>query len=223
MAEEAERLTIGSAVGCSDEEHCGKLTRVVVDPVAKAVTHIVVQPRHGVLGRLVPLEMVILPEQVEAEAPTVQLSCTAAELEALTPAEETEFLPGTGGYGNYSPEDVLTWPYYGLGIGGGAMPGMGAFPPVFTHEELPPGEVAMHRGEQVHASDGDIGHVQGLVVDPSNHHVTHVLLQEGHLWGRKQVAIPIRAVLDVRDGIRLSLSKEEIADLPPVELDTSAT
>jgi hypothetical protein len=25
-------------------------------------------------------------------------------------------------------------------------------------------------------------------------HVTHVLLQEGHLWGRKEVAIPITAV-----------------------------
>jgi hypothetical protein len=49
----------------------------------------------------------------------------------------------------------------------------------------PLNEVEVRRGEHVHATDGDIGRVQGLVIDPSDHHVTHVLLQEGHLWGRR--------------------------------------
>ncbi len=60
--------------------------------------------------------------------------------------------------------------------------------------------------------------VQGLVIDPGSHHVTHVLLQEGHLWGRKEVAIPISAVAGVDDGIRLSISKHEVQDLPPVDI-----
>jgi hypothetical protein len=39
-----------------------------------------------------------------------------------------------------------------------------------------------------------------------------VLLQEGHLWGRKQVAIPIRAVSAVEpEGIRLSYDTEDEA------------
>jgi hypothetical protein len=46
--------------------------------------------------------------------------------------------------------------------------------------------------------------------------VTHVLLQEGHLWGRKKVAIPISAVTGVDAGIRLSLTKEQVGELPPV-------
>jgi len=46
-----------------------------------------------------------------------------------------------------------------------------------------------------------------------------VLLQEGHLWGRKEVAIPISAVAGVEDGIRLSLTKQEVQDLPPVDID----
>jgi hypothetical protein len=50
--------------------------------------------------------------------------------------------------------------------------------------------------------------------------VTHVLLQEGHLFGRKEVAIPIASVTTVDDdGIRLSQSKQEVAELPAVELD----
>ncbi len=83
---------------------------------------------------------------------------------------------------------------------------------------MPLGEVDVRRGEHVHATDGDIGRVQGLVIEPGSHHVTHVLLQEGHLWGRKEVAIPITAVTGVEDGIKLSLSKREVEDLPPVDI-----
>ncbi len=88
-----------------------------------------------------------------------------------------------------------------------------------TYDTVPLGEVAVRRGEHVHATDGDIGQVQGLVIDPRNHHVTHVLLQEGHLWGRKEVAIPISAVAGVDDGIRLNITKHEVQDLPPVDID----
>jgi sporulation protein YlmC with PRC-barrel domain len=78
--------------------------------------------------------------------------------------------------------------------------------------------VAVRRGEQVHATDGDIGRVQGLVIDPTSHHVTHVLLQEGHLWGRKQVAIPISAVSAVEHGIELNITKKDVESLPEVDL-----
>jgi hypothetical protein len=56
--------------------------------------------------------------------------------------------------------------------------------------------------------------VEGFLVDPGDHRVTHVLLQEGHLWGRKEVAIPMSAVTGVENGIRLSMTKKQIADLP---------
>jgi sporulation protein YlmC with PRC-barrel domain len=88
-----------------------------------------------------------------------------------------------------------------------------------TYDTVPLGDVAVRRGETVHATDGEIGKVQGLVIDSRNHHVTHVLLQEGHLWGRKEVAIPISAVVGVDDGIRLNISKEDVQNLPPVNVD----
>jgi uncharacterized protein YrrD len=84
---------------------------------------------------------------------------------------------------------------------------------------VPLGEIAIRRGDPVHATDGEIGRVQGLVIEPQNHNVTHVLLQEGHLWGRKQVAIPVSNVERMADGIRLTLTKQEVADLPPVDID----
>jgi hypothetical protein len=85
---------------------------------------------------------------------------------------------------------------------------------------VPVGEVDIRRGEHVHATDGNIGRVQGLVIDPKDHHVTHVLLEEGHLWSKKQVAIPIGAVTDVAAaaGVRLNLTRDQVRDLPPVDL-----
>ena len=90
---------------------------------------------------------------------------------------------------------------------------------VVTNAVVPEGEVLVRRGEHVNATDGAIGKVKGLVIRPGDHCVTHVLLDEGHLWGQKMVAIPISAVKDVEDGVRLNLTKDEVRDLPPVQVD----
>lgn len=112
------------------------------------------------------------------------------------------------------------WPYYGLGIGGG-LSGMGGgnIPQTVTTDIVPQGEVDVRRGDPVQATDGDIGRVQGLVIDRGSGHVTHVLLQEGHLWGRREVAIPISAVAGTSGGIRLRISNHEVQDLPSVDVD----
>ena len=214
---ETTEFTIGSEVACSDGV-CGELSRVVVDPIARALTHLVVEPRNRPgAGRLVPIEL------VDSTAEEIQLRCAMSEFEALEDAEETRFLPGASGAWGYGQGQMLSLPYYGLGMGGMGMGGVGmgidAGPQSVTYDRVPAGEVEVRRGEHVHAADGPIGQVQGLVIDPADHHVTHVLLDEGHLWGKKRVAIPISAVTDVKDGVRLNLTKDQVRDLPPVELD----
>jgi sporulation protein YlmC with PRC-barrel domain len=248
MAASTQQFTIGAAVSGSDGD-IGKVTRVVVDPIARAVTHLIVEPKQlADISRLVPLSLVntVTPDEI-------RLSCTLAAFEQLDPAEETQFLMGPpagpdpadktepadgakpaddgakpGDGTAYQRGDVLTWPYYGLavegrGFGPGGIGVAGALPLAVTYDKVPLGEVAVRRGEHVHATDGEIGRVQGLVIDASDHHVTHVLLQEGHLWGRKDVAIPISAVTRVDDGIRLKISKQDVQDLPPVDIDRPGT
>jgi hypothetical protein len=203
-------FTIGSAAVCSDGP-CGAVSRVVVDPVAKEVTHLVIEPAHrSGLGRLVPLDL------VEPSDGEVRLRCTLEEFEKLPHAEENDFLPGGSGYQDYARHEAYYWPYYGLE--GGADPAVANASAILTRDSLPPGEVGVRRGESVHASDGEIGKVEGLVVERTHGHVTHVLLKEGHLWGRKQVAIPIAAVARMDGGISVSLTKREIEDLSPVDL-----
>jgi sporulation protein YlmC with PRC-barrel domain len=209
---DTSEFTIGADVACSDGG-CGRLGRVVVDPVARVLTHLVVEPKPGRgLGKLVPTDL------VESSEPTIRLSCSLSEFNTLEDAEETHFLPEAGAALGYGSEDVIAWPHYGLGMGPGGM-AMGGMPQAYTYDRVPTGEVDVRRGDHVRAKDGDIGRVQGLVIDPADHHVTHLLLDEGHLWGKKRVAIPIGAVKEVQaDGVRVELTKDEVRDLPPVEL-----
>jgi sporulation protein YlmC with PRC-barrel domain len=113
----------------------------------------------------------------------------------------------------------VAWPYFArssFGMAGGSVGD--AFDPV-VRDNVPAGEVTVRRNDQVHAADGEIGRVQGLVIDPHTRHVTHVLLQEGHLWGRRDIAIPIGAVTRIDTGIAVNLTKEEVERLPPVAVD----
>ena len=205
-------FTIGSPAACTDG-HCGKVIKVVVDPIARALTHLVIEPEHRAgLGRLVPLD------RVESGPDGVQLRYTLDEFYALPNAEENDFLPGGSGYADYAAHEAYYWPYYGLE--GSSDPLVANASAIVTHDTLPPGEVGVRRGDPVHATDGEIGKVEGLVVSAKGGHVTHVLLQEGHLWGRKDVALPIGAVSRVDDGgITVSLSKHEIGELAPVGLN----
>ena len=213
MAEAAE-FAIGAKASCSDG-FCGEVSRLIMDPVALTVTHLVIEPKHrGEPGRLVPVHL------VDTTTGQIRLRCTIPEFGKLDLAEETDLAEGLDYGGGYGQAEAVQG-YGGMGsMGGSGMGigmGLGHSPPVVAHDVVPLGETDVQRGESVHALDGEIGKVQGFLVDPGDNHVTHVLLQEGHLWGRKEVSIPISAVIGVDAGIRLNITKKQVEDLPPVD------
>jgi sporulation protein YlmC with PRC-barrel domain len=191
-------FTLGARASCPDG-FCGVVSRTILDPAARTVTHLVIGPRHGAGGRLVPLDL------VEAAAGEIRLRCTLDEFGRLDPAEETELVDG--GYGDAGA----------MGMGG-SVPGMslGYSTPLVVEHAVPLGDIEVERHESVLAMDGHIGQVEGFAVDPADQKVTHVLLKEGHLWGRRQVAIPVSAVESVDAGIRLNITKQQVEDLPPL-------
>jgi len=208
---------IGADASCADGA-CGQVSRVIVNPVAREVTHLVVDPkrRYGP-ERLVPVDL------VDAPTDQIRLRCTLAEFQTLRPAEETESVPDldpTGhaplrGQTRYRLAGGLVWPVRDRGESEASQE--------VTVDSVPFGEVEVHRAQTLLATDGEIGQVQGLVVEPGGHHVAHVLLQKGHLWGHKEVAIPIGAVTKIGTLlIQLSLTKHQVKDLPPVDIDHPA-
>ena len=197
---ETTQFTIGVTARCTDGV-CGQVTQVVLDPIKDKITHLIVEPAHRQgLGRLVSIEL------VDVATDHIDLRCTRAEFDDLEIAEEIRFLPGTEGYPGFESDQMLLLPYFGSNT---AEP--------VVEDTLPIGEVSVQRGEKVYATDGLIGEVEGLIADRDSFHVSHVLLKEGHLFSRKDVAIPIGAVRAVdADGIQLSMSKHDVGDLPAV-------
>ena len=206
-------LVIGNDAVCGDG-YRGEVQAVVIDPDARTVTHVVVEPegRRG-LARLVPLSL------VDAASGQIRLRCTEAEFMRLDAAEETlaEFAVG-----HPVPVQLLPPGWRGTGepvADGGSIL---RIPEKETIDVIPPGEVEEHGGDHVHATDGDIGQVRAFRIDPGSGQLTHVLLREGHVWGRKDVAIPFDKVAGFDGGFRLSITTEQVRDLPSVDIEHRA-
>jgi len=77
-------FTIGSEVDGSDRP-VGRLARILVDPIARTLTHLVVEPWHGGgAPRLVPIALV----DASRDGTGIRLLCALADFDKLEAAEE---------------------------------------------------------------------------------------------------------------------------------------
>jgi sporulation protein YlmC with PRC-barrel domain len=211
---------MGLDVECSDGV-CGTVGDVVVSPRRRVVTHLVVEPdgNHD-LARLVPIDAF----DPGASATAVSLRCRRAELWRYPVVEESAYVT-LGEWPVLRDAEwevgvfkVLALPFdetFGLYESARAVPGSeGAY---MAYDRIPAGDVELRRRSTVEASDGrTIGHVDGVIVGDDGR-ITHLVLERGHLWGRRDVTIPVAAVKQLRtDEVELGLTAEEVADLPSV-------
>jgi sporulation protein YlmC with PRC-barrel domain len=209
------RLELGSPAVCSDGQF-GELADVVIDPSTRRVTHLVVEPHHRHwLARLVAIELV----SPASDERSVMLACTIAQARQLERAQVSAFLPIGGELDVDDPdwdvgnEGVLMQPYYGSDVWTHDAV-MAA-----TYDRVPKGEVEIRRASTVTSADEhSVGHVDGFVVD-GEQHITHLVLERGHLWGKREITIPINDVSAVQpDAITLRLSKDEVGALEPISV-----
>jgi sporulation protein YlmC with PRC-barrel domain len=212
------RLELGTPVRCTDGTF-GELADVVIDPISRRLTHLVVRPGHEQgQARLVPVELAASDDN----GSEVSLDCTVDEVTKLEPVHEYAYLrlgesPVEDPQWDVGVEDVLALPYYEADPYGPS--------PIYdtnvgmAYDRVPKGEVEIRRASAVASVDGhDLGQVDGFLVDAEGQ-ITHVILERGHLWGRREVTIPIGAVATVAtDAVTLSLSKEEVGSLPSVRV-----
>jgi sporulation protein YlmC with PRC-barrel domain len=200
-------IPLQAKVECTDGV-CGHSAYVLINPVIDKVTHLVVKEDSPPnTEHIVPVDFV-----KETIADTIQLSCSKAELEKMPPFNQTEFVE----------EKVLDYAGYRGGISGVGsyfyMPYVTSeitVPVTVESQQIPAGELAVHRGTRVEAKDGYVGHVDEFVVDPESGHITHLVMRQGHLWGQKDVVIPISAMVDTGDDtLFLSIDKHQIESLP---------
>jgi sporulation protein YlmC with PRC-barrel domain len=214
------RLELGIPVRCSDAAY-GELADVVIDPTQKRVTHIVVRPhdQEALASRLVPVELV---EATSGEQ-ELMLRCSVDDVNNLDTVQEFAYFrlgefPTSDSRWDVGVSDVLASPYY-EGSGLGEYVGDVGATDAVTYDRVPKGEVEVRRSSPVYSTDEHhLGHVEGFVVDGEDH-ITHIVLERGHLWGKRDVTIPIGAVAKVEtDQVTLSLSKDEVGALKAVRV-----
>jgi sporulation protein YlmC with PRC-barrel domain len=201
-------IPIDVEVLCTDGPG-GHSSAIVLNPVTKEVTHLAVRTK-GFLSDeyLVPVELI-----AESTPERISLSCSRAELAQCPPFEKTVFIGAEGA--EQGANDVgftLTASYASMPGGEYAGP---MIPPTLQEEQLPEGELSIHPGASVEATDGHVGQVHEFVINPANDRVTHLVLREGHLWGKKDVTIPLDQIDRIEaDVIYLKLDKAAVERLP---------
>jgi sporulation protein YlmC with PRC-barrel domain len=175
-------LQFGISVSCSDGP-CGELSDVVVDPAARRVTQLVVQPQHHhALARLVPVGLAAVSDT--PASPVLSLRCTTEDLHGLEPMERSDYLVLAEPPGD---------PYADLAL----EPGRDNPHVLVTYDTVPRGEVEIRATSAVRSADGHhLGHVRALVVDP-NDLVSELVLVRGQRWPARSVTIPIGAIARV--------------------------
>jgi len=203
-------IPLNAQVECTDGvcwHVIGRSVFILINPVIDQVTDLVVKEDASPHTEyIVPLDLV-----AETTADTIRLNCTRAELEKMEPFTKTTFIQ--------EKIPTMNFGYRGGGIG------TYFYLPYITaktimqmpveHQQIPLGEMAVRRGTRVEATDGYVGKVDELVVGPDHGYMTHLVMREGHLWGKKDIIIPLSALGDIRDNtIFLKLDKRQVESLP---------
>lgn len=127
-------------------------------------------------------------------------------------------------------------PYY---WGGAGLWGMGAFPAGLTTEHAFEEEMKARRdseaqapddihlrscnvvlGHHVHATDGDIGHVQDLIVDDGTWTIRYMIVDTSNWWGGHEVLVApqwIEAVSWSDAKVDVNLTRQAVKGAPPYD------
>ena len=201
-------IPLKANVECTDGP-CGKSAHLIVNPVSRQVTHLVVEDKHlpDESTRLVPIEHV-----TDTTHELIRLNCARAEVAQMEPFITTRFI---------SPE-MAQFPtdFYWSSLDPYMQPMVlpeieGPLP--ISEEHIPEGEKEIHRGMHVQATDGRIGQVDELMVEPESWRITHVVLRHGHLWGKKEVTLPLADIDRVTDDtVYLKIDKSTVESRPSI-------
>ncbi len=195
-------------------DEIGHITRVVMHPDTKVVTHVVVRKK-GIFGRdekLMPIDQI-----ADTSGALITLRETAEDLDVLSPFEEKHYiLQDSSSEGAASAGQIPT--AYGTPLvnTGGRDPAGGKYITVYE-QNIPPGTVAVKEGAKVVTAEGkSVGKVESIMANAPEDQATHLLVTSGVMAEEKKL-VPIHWVEQIEEKeIRLNVDKDSVEDLDPV-------
>jgi uncharacterized membrane protein/sporulation protein YlmC with PRC-barrel domain len=198
-------ISINAQVECVDGP-CGQVITLIVDRATRKVSCLVVEDEtlpYKPYQRLVPIDQV-----AEAAGNRVRLRCKREDVAGMEPFTETHYVKKT----------ELSYSVYKGGEGEPPDASeVGVSYSSFEEEKIPEGAVAIKPGTMVAATDGYVGVVGDLVVDPETGTITHFGLQTGKAKHKTEITLPLSAVDHVAGNtVYIKLGKQAIAQLPAI-------
>ncbi|HEY6836020.1 MAG TPA: hypothetical protein VI142_06050 [Gaiellaceae bacterium] len=210
------RLELGTRVRLEDGA-TRELADIVIDAAKTGVTHVVVQAAGDPdSARLVPLSLA----NRAAEGQELSLRLTAEALDQLDRVHEHAYLhvgekaeeePGWDiGVEDMQPVPQPTAPAAFPDYGSGPLQDVAV-----TYDRVPKGEIELRHASDVYSSEGHhLGHVDGVLLDDGDA-VTHLLLERGHMWWKREITIPASAISKLEtDMVTLGATKKEVGTFP---------
>jgi sporulation protein YlmC with PRC-barrel domain len=206
LEEKKMDIPMNAQVYCNDRL-CSRVTYVIIDATSKKVTHLVVRQKEAPhTERMIPIEWVS-----ETSHDLIRLRCTTDELNRMQSFFRTEYVR------HKMPDLELRRAMFHAGFRHLQVRKTITKTISVRQRNIPLGELAVHRGAQVKATDGRVGRIDEFLVDPTDDHITHLVLREGHLWGRKDVTIPASQIDRIEGNVvHLKLDKHSVQELPAV-------
>ncbi len=204
------KLRLGQPVHTSDGLF-GELADIVVDPIARTVTHLIVQPHHQHRqARLVPVWL------TEAGDEIVTVHLGTRHLRQLQQVAFTDFIDvahpiDLGEQWDVGTERIVSLPYMNLDFELDAM----LTPIQIEYDRIPKDECEIRRTSSVITSDGyEVGQVEGFVAEGEDSLVA-VIVRSGPPWLKHVVGVPMAAVKRVlTDRVELSIDRHAYRQLP---------
>lgn len=212
----------GTHVYTADNQDVGDVSRVVLDPQTKTVTHIVV--RQGLLfteDKVIPVQLV-----ASAADDRVDLRSSADELPEFPPFEETYYLPAdrdnpaysytdeaVPSYIGYPPIGTAWWGYPGY-LGYGALTPEAGAVNTKVEQNIPDNTIGLNEGAQVITVDDEkVGEVSRVIVDGGSKRATHIVVSQGWLLKERKL-IPTSWIREFRENtVRLGIEKAQFEHL----------
>ncbi|PSB14407.1 hypothetical protein C7B76_16300 [filamentous cyanobacterium CCP2] len=204
-------IPLGASVECKDGS-CGCSTHIIFDPIKRKACYFVVQSSELKRSdtdsdqRLIPVDYI-----TEATSDSIHLNCTSHDLQKFEPFTESHFLKNEQTItSSDEPSHYRFLPHVVPSEIGNHL---------VEQELVSAGNVSIHRGEAVAATDGFVGVVEELLIHPSNHKVTHLVVRRGRLWNKKELTLPVSAIDRVdQNTVYLKLDTNEIDVLPTLPI-----
>ena len=201
-------IPLNADVRCSDGA-AGRSTVIVVDPHTETVTHVVVDSQGT--EYLVPIDVIS-----ESGTDHIQLRWSLAELAKAERYDKVVYVGDGSAEGLGVPSMI-----YPTTMDAGYMTESVELS-YLNEEQIPENELAIHRGAHVEASDGRVGQIDEFLIDSATGQITHLVLRQGHLWGKKDVTVPVSAIDHIQeDLVILNLDKAAVEQLPHVPVKRS--